>query len=213
MKEVAIKCFDRKEVGKERVKKLRSNGFIPAIVYGLNFDNINISVPFKEFREIIYDYGTSCIFKLKLDNDEIPTIVKEIQRDYLGADIIHIDFYRIQKEREIEMALPVVHIGIPIGETDGGILEQHVYNIKIKSLPENIPLRVEVDVSNMKIGDNLTLGNIKLPDGVSLLDSPEIILFTLMLPRGMVEMEVKAPEEEVKEEGEETEETKEESEE
>jgi len=213
MKEVAIKCFDRKEVGKERVKKLRSNGFIPAIVYGLNFDNINISVPFKEFRKIIYDYGTSCIFKLKLDNDEIPTIVKEIQRDYLGADIIHIDFYRIQKEREIEMALPVVHIGIPIGETDGGILEQHVYNIKIKSLPENIPLRVEVDVSNMKIGDNLTLGNIKLPDGVSLLDSPEIILFTLMLPRGMVEMEVKAPEEEVKEEGEETEETKEESEE
>ena len=213
MKEVAIKCFDRKEVGKERVKKLRSNGFIPAIVYGLNFDNINISVPFKEFREIIYDYGTSCIFKLKLDNDEIPTIVKEIQRDYLGADIIHIDFYRIQKEREIEMALPLVHIGIPIGETDGGILEQHVYNIKIKSLPENIPLRVEVDVSNMKIGDNLTLGNIKLPDGVSLLDSPEIILFTLMLPRGMVEMEVKAPEEEVKEEGEETEETKEESEE
>jgi large subunit ribosomal protein L25 len=212
MKEVIIKCFERKELGKERVKKLRNQEFIPGVVYGPGISNMNVSVPDKELREIIYNYGTSCIVNLQVDENKIPTIIKEIQKDYLGADIIHVDFYRIQKEKEVEISIPVFHVGKPVGEVDGGILEQHVYNIKIKSLPENIPQRVEVDVSEMKLGDNLNLGIIKLPDGVALLDLPDVILFTLIPPRGIAEEEEKPAIEEVKE-GEEAEETKEEKEE
>ncbi|MGQ9706931.1 MAG: 50S ribosomal protein L25 [bacterium] len=210
MKEVLLSCIERKEVGKEKVKKLRCQGFIPGVVYGSEIENILLSVPEKELKEIIYDYGTSCIVNLRLESGEIPTIIKDIQRDYLGKDIIHVDFLKIHKKKEIELTIPVVHIGRPAGEIDGGILEQHIYNVRVKSLPENIPPRLEVDVSDMKLGDNLTMGVINLPEGVILLESPEIILFTLIPPKGIIEEEEKAViEEEVKAEGEEKESEKE----
>ncbi|HDM43004.1 MAG TPA: 50S ribosomal protein L25, partial [Firmicutes bacterium] len=124
---------------------------------------------------------------------------KQIQRDYLGTDIIHLDFYRIYKDKDIHVSIPIVAVNRAKGEIEGGVLDQSMFSVEVSGLPVNVPPVLEVDVSNLEIGDNYTIGDLETPEGVKLLDSPDRVVFTVVPPKGM-EIEEEVVAEEVEEE-------------
>src|SRR3989339_241938 len=161
MANIEVKAQQREEVG-SKVKKLRKQGLIPAVVYGHKFTSTAISVDAKEFKKKVLASGAgrNLIFTLQLSRggkiEIVPAITQTIQRDCLTDDILHLDFMHIVMDEAIKTRVPVELLGMPTGvKDDGGVLVHGLRKIEIKCLPGNIPDRFIVDVSPLKIGDAL----------------------------------------------------------
>lgn len=212
---IVIEAQKREELGKEKVKKLRKKGFIPAILYGGHEEPQPIKIEHKKFIKILHEmHGEiSQILKLKIDNKETYAVIKDIDYHPVSGDIIHIDFQRIVETEEIEIEVPVITTGSAKGVQKGGLLEIIKHTLTIRGLPFKLPKHIEIDVSDLDIGDSIHVKDIKLPEGIKAVDEPTDTVLTILAPR-KVEEEAPTTEEaqpEVKTEEEKTEEEKKES--
>ena len=177
-------------------RNLRQNGWIPAIYYGHNFTPRKIEVNYNEFIKLVRDKKTRNLFNLGLeekDGNESVAIIKEIQRDLINRKkILHIDFQRVSMNEKVVVDVPVELIGLPpIGVKEmGGVLQHAAKKIKIECLPGNIPEKIQVDVSMLKIGDSIHIRDIKVTNAV-IKDSPDEVVAVVIVP---TKEEVKAPE-------------------
>ncbi|OGC06735.1 hypothetical protein A2526_04610 [candidate division WOR-1 bacterium RIFOXYD2_FULL_36_8] len=170
MKKVYLEAEKRELLGK-KVSGLRKNGVIPAIVYGHGMESFPISVPIKSFVKIIGgDVGKNAIIDLKIKNDTLPVLVHDVQRDVLGEDILHIDFFRIRMDEKIKTKVHVELTGESIGVKDeGGILVHNIRELEVECLPDRIPEKFEFDVSLLNIGDSILVSDIEVKEGVKIL--------------------------------------------
>jgi len=184
MKQVTLNVIKREKTGKEICKKLRKEGLIPAIVYGPHIQSLPIAVKSNELESILIKHkGETILFNLQLTNGEpskIQAILKEYQTHPVTDKIIHIDFLAIHEKETITIDVPLEFIGKPVGISKGGILEILLHELTIECLPSKIPDKITVDISHLDIGDVLHVKDIKVPEGIRVLDDPEETVVTIL---------------------------------
>ena len=165
----SLKAEDRKRTGTGTLKLMRREGYIPSVVYGAGKENRNVKVSSKNFRDMIaHSASTNVLVDLELDDGGRQlAFVKDLQHDPLSGQILHADFLAVSEDTEISAQLPVVLTGEAAGVKLGGQLEQLLYNVEINCLPKDLPETIEADVSPLKVGEMLHIGEVTWPEGVS----------------------------------------------
>ena len=190
MQETNLAVKLRKELGSRRVRRVRRENFIPAIVYGGEREATNVKVEKSLYQHIMRQHvGETVLFHLNVFEDgkklrDYSAIVKDEQHDPVSDEILHIDFYRISLDKKIEVPVGIEAKGTPVGvEKDGGSLDHHLWELDVICLPINIPKHIEVDVSHLEINDTITVGDLSLPKGVETERDPEDVVLSVSPPR------------------------------
>ncbi|HEX16781.1 MAG: 50S ribosomal protein L25 [Deltaproteobacteria bacterium] len=182
-----LEVFYRAETGKGPARRLRRQGMVPAIFYGHREEPIPLAVRLSDLRKILSQPGARRSFLTLvikgMDGAEVKklAILKEVQRDALKDMLLHVDFQGIAMEEEIYMEVPVHVVGKAKGVEKGGVLEVNLREIEVKCLPEKLPSRIDVDVSDLDIGDAIHVGDLKI-EGVKILTDPDQAIVTVVPP-------------------------------
>jgi len=172
-----IEATLRKRTGSGAINAMRREGFVPSVIYGAT-ENKNIKVHSKTFRDLLNTKPSSQVL-IDLDvegHGEQRVFIQDIQFDAISGEILHADFLAVNDDTVLTAKLPIKLLGEAVGVKAGGLLEQLVHSTKIKSLPKDLPLQIEADVSELKVSENLTIGDIKFEDGVTpVLDSRVLV--------------------------------------
>jgi large subunit ribosomal protein L25 len=180
MAEVTLEVQSREGKGTGVARKLRQQGKIPGVVYGGHRDPVAISVDRKAVTDLIQksDHGVRSIFLLKLTgtDQQRHAMIKEMQIDPISRKLTHIDFVRVIMDEVVRVTVPVHLNGTPIGVKEGGLLDFQVRDLHVECLPGQIPDSVEVNVENLGVHDYLRISDLKLPEGVKVLDDPERVV-------------------------------------
>ena len=188
----------REGLGKGAARALRRKGLIPGIVYGHNFGPIPVQVELEEIKRLLhYESIESMLIRMRLNGREETVMIKEIQRHPVTYDILHVDFHRVSLTEEVTTRVPVELVGESVGVKEGGILEFPLRELEIRCLPTEIPEHITVDVSQMKIGDSIRVGDLELKEGVTVLDDPDTVIVLIAAP--VVREEIEEAEEEAEE--------------
>jgi large subunit ribosomal protein L25 len=192
------KAIQRTPGKKSEVKAFRKKGYIPFEVYGKGRENAHGYIYWKDLAN--RPKGMFLI-DLHIEGEEEPRvcILKDIQYNYLGDTPIHIDLYEVTFGVELDVDVPVELVGTPKGLEYGGVLEQHLHTITIRTVPRKIPEKIEVDVSNLDVGDVLHVRDITPPEGVRIMEDPEEVVAVVIEPEVQPIEEEVVPEEGVEE--------------
>ncbi|MFA6142606.1 MAG: 50S ribosomal protein L25 [Candidatus Omnitrophota bacterium] len=205
MEKIILKAQIRSGTGKRVAKDLRNAGIIPANVYKGGHGAVNLQIAMSDLKGVLRTKaGENVIITLKISGGDAPNdktvLIKEIQRNPVKDDILHVDFNEISLTETLKVNVPLVSRGEPVGvKVDGGILEHVIRELQVECLPTAIPEKLEVDVSNMKIGDAIHVKDVKVSEDVKVLNDPELIAMIVKPPK------VEVAKEEVVEGGEEPE--------
>ena len=203
--EVALAAEPRSERGTRPAGRIRREGRVPAVVYGLGNETLTITVPARELTHILAT-GANTLINLKLDAGDALTLARQVQRHPTRGDLVHVDFIRVRTDVAVAAEVPLHLTGEAAGVKDGGVLEQLLFNLPIQAMPQNIPHDIEADVSHLEIGDQLRLEQITLPSGVETELEPDTLVVQVIAPRVVEEAEAELAEgEEAEGEGEERE--------
>jgi large subunit ribosomal protein L25 len=204
MPDIVLTVEPRTAVGSRPAGRLRREGKVPAVVYGLRTDTLNVTVPARELAHILAgEAGANTLITLKVDGDDVLTLARQIQRHPTRGDLVHVDFVRIRRDVAVQAEIPVHLVGEePEGVRDGGLLEQLLFTLSIEAKPEDIPPAIEVDASGLAIGDQLRVEELPLPAGVSALHEPDELVVQLVVSRVAQELEAIEAEEAAAVEGE-----------
>ena len=170
MKEIAIQASTRKSVGKG-LYALRRAGKIPAVVYGPGIDSLAVELEAKEGTKILNGISGSTLLHLKVDGKDISVLVRDLQRDSIRLNILHVDFYAVPTDRVIRVHVPLVFSGVSPAVRDfGGILVHVITGLDVECLPKDLVNEIHVDISTMeKIGDSIAVKDIALSAGIHVL--------------------------------------------
>lgn len=178
-KSLLLKAEIREHTGSKAVQKVRCQGRIPAIVYGHKQEPVAISLDAHNFVEGLH-HGHR-LMDVQIGKKKEKAIVKDLQYDYLGKNIIHVDLMRVNITEMVKVTVPVEFKGTAQGTHEGGIVEGQADRLEIECRVTDIPETILVSVKDMHVGDVLHAGDIELPDGVKLIGSPDTLVVTCHL--------------------------------
>jgi len=183
MEKLDLEVKEREKIGKQ-LQGLRSGGIIPAIVYGKGIKSLPVQIDEKLFVKLLSRTSSkNVILNLKVGGDSLPVMMHEIQKDLLSNKIIHVDFRKVMMDEEIKARVQVVLLGEAEGvKSDGGILVHPLREIEIKALPANIPDKIEIKISDLKIGDAIHVSNLPAMNGVEYITPAQEIIVTVSAP-------------------------------
>ena len=176
----------RHETGKGVARRLRAAGQVPAILYGKDQEPIALTLNAWEALHLFHSISVeNTIVNVRIDDEkeELETLVREIQMHPFRPDLVHVDFYCIERGVALEVDIPINFIGTPQGVRDGGSLEVILHEFRVKCLPGNIPETIDVDVSGLNIGDSIHANEISTGEGVELLTDPVQTVCSVSAPR------------------------------
>lgn len=168
-------------------RKLASQGLVPAVVYGSKVDTLPLSVDGKEFDRLMQHATVGAtLVSLTIDGGKAPVdvIIKEVKRDVVKGSVQHVDFWAIEMSHSLQTVVPISFVGSSAGERAGGTLMHSTRELRIEANPKDLPEHIEVDVTALEIGDSLTVADLTVPKGVTLLDDPETVLVSVVAPMG-----------------------------
>ena len=179
----------RENSGKGVARSLRREGRVPAVIYGHGREPKSLSINTRDLEKLLEHISAeNTVIDLDLDGTSSRTLIREIQRHPFKRQILHVDFQALVAGEKVTVNIPIVLNGIPEGvRLEGGVLDQTLRELEIEVDPSDIPDHVEIDVTNMVIGDSLHVSDIKLPAGVKVLDDPETSVAVLAAPRAVIE--------------------------
>jgi len=172
MKQLSLTAEKRESGKKNASYKARQTNRIAAVLYGQHKDNVLLTVPQKEILKIINDdKNKNAIINLSISGENEPrkVLIKDIQTDVVKNKLIHIDFYEISLTHMINVTVPVHLTGRAKGTAEGGILEHKLRELDIKCLATDIPEFIEVDITNLNIGDSIHVSDLKLGDKIKII--------------------------------------------
>ena len=190
----------RDKTGKGVARKLRARGMIPGIIYGPASDPVPLAIDGHEFQKLLTRArGERILFTLNLkkngSSQEKLALIKEFQFHPVNDFIRHVDFYEVAMDRELHVEVPVRLVGKAKGvEVDKGMLEIKRRTLEVACLPTNIPDEIEVDVTELRLGEAIHIGDITPPEGVRIVDPPRLTIVTVV-GSGAMEAEVAGEEE------------------
>ncbi|MFS4493154.1 50S ribosomal protein L25/general stress protein Ctc [Maribacter sp. 2308TA10-17] len=186
MKSITIKGSERESVGKKATKALRNAGMVPCVVYG-GEKPLHFSAPELSFRDLVYT-GAAHTVKVDLGEGKLNAIMQDIQFHPVTDKILHIDFYQIFDDKEITMNIPVRLVGNSPGVRNGGRLLFRKRKLAIKALPDKLPDFFDIDISKLKIGDNITVESL-LNDDFAILHPDSQVVVQVKTARAAVVVE------------------------
>lgn len=181
----SLQAAIRTDNGKGNARKLRAAGRVPGVVYGPYHESIAISIDPNTLSDIFkQSRDRNTIVELQLEGETVPTLVREVQRHPLTRELLHVDFYRVSKERPVEVMVPLVPQGRPRGAVLGGRTRLIRRELKVRCTYDRIPSGLPVDVTPMQIGDMVRVSQIKAPQGVEILYDHDFNVVTVYGKRG-----------------------------
>lgn len=171
MQSIDLSAERRAQLGTRAARRLRREGRLPAVVYGHHQEVLNVTVPLTETLRHVQDGAH--LFSLKIDGGVEQVLLKDVQYDHLGIEILHLDLFRVNLDEEITSEVAIHLFGEPAALKVGGTLTQTRHNLEVICKVRDIPEELRVDVSKMEIGDALHVSDIALPEGVRLADPDE----------------------------------------
>ena len=169
--------------------ELRNEGFVPAVVYGFKTEATSIAVSERELLKTLRVTGRNGVIKLQLNDEEVNVVLNDYQTDALKGTVTHADFLAINMTEKLEVSVQINLVGQSIGEKDGGVLQQPNWELDIKVKPSDIPESFDVDISELNIGDTLTVADIREKSKYEILSEDEYALVTISAPRSAAELE------------------------
>ena len=170
---------------KGSIRSLRKVGKIPGVIYGTGMVPQKINIDEKALHQLVMTKGEGGLLSLEINNNTYNAMIKELQRDAIKGTLLHVDLLQVSLKDKIETKVSIVLKGNPEGLKEGGVLQQQLRELEIKCLPTDIPDSLEVDITNLKVGDNITAGELSFD--VEILNSPEEVIATVLAPRLVVE--------------------------
>jgi large subunit ribosomal protein L25 len=190
---VDLQARERQERGKNAARRLRASGMIPAVLYGDGDGRSKpLSVPGKIVDYTLHHFGDNALYDIDLGAGTSTARIVDVQRNPVTGRLIHVDFAPVNMQELIEVTVPLHVVGESPGASEGGVLQQVAYEVQVESLPGDIPQELTIDVSALGMGENLTVGDVTLPENVTLISDPEEIAVTVTAPTEITE---EAPEE------------------
>lgn len=189
---------NKREVTGKKVKQLRREKKLPAVLYGPSRESANITIDPLEFGKLFKNVGYSKLFDLELDGDKVKVLVKDLQRNTLTDEFLHIDLYQVNMKKEITAEIPVVFSGESFAVKNSlGLLVHPMDTVAVTCLPGDLPASFELNIEILKeVGDSITAGDIKLPEGVALANdiAPDSPVAYIAAPQKAIEEEDTAEE-------------------
>lgn len=199
MESISISGSKRKSLGKADAKAVRNAGLVPCIVYG-GKEEVHVQIDERAFNKLVFT-PDQYVVNLDVDGQAYSVVMKAIQYHPISDRIIHVDFQELSG-RAVKMTLPILTKGQAKGVLSGGRLRVVRRNVKVQGLPENMPSTIELDITNLKIGKSIKIGDLKIPGITFLADDNQIIVAVSMKRGAIVEAEAEDAEEATVEGGE-----------
>jgi large subunit ribosomal protein L25 len=192
MQQETLRALKRTVSGSRPARRMRRDGQIPAVVYGVGIDTQEIAIERRSLLGVLHTAaGLNALINVQVeDGDEVLTVAREVQRDPVRGDITHLDFIKVSLDIAIDAEVGLEFIGTPQGVKDeGGFIETIENAVMISALPTAIPTSIAVDISELGIGDTLKVEDLPVMEGVTYLTEPDRPLVTVLLP-SVIEEEV-----------------------
>ncbi|PAV28564.1 50S ribosomal protein L25/general stress protein Ctc [Virgibacillus profundi] len=187
---VKLKATTREDLTKSATKEIRNSGRVPAVIYGKKKDSKSISVDNMELVKTVRDEGRNAIISLDVENDSaVDVMLHEYQIDPIKDELIHVDFYVVNMSEEMDVEVPLRLEGEAQGSKDGGVLQQPLYELQVRSKPANIPDEITVDVSSLGIGDSIAIADLPKAKNYEFLEDEETTIATVLAPDTLDDIE------------------------
>ena len=176
MSNVVLSAKSRKESGSAASRRLRRSGLIPAVLYGRAGKALSIELNALEFTRGTKGISESTIVKVEVDGKPYDVFVKDTQWNIIDGNILHIDFYEVESGVVLRAKVSLVVRGNPVGVREGGLFENPTDEIEVECLPKDLPQRIEVDVSGLKVNQAIYVRDIPLAEGVKLVSGADKVV-------------------------------------
>lgn len=194
--QVTLEAEGREATGKGAARRLRREGWVPAVIYGHGEDSRHLKVRGDTLEALLGRISVdNTLIELEHDGTSERVLIREVQRHPVRPDILHVDFFHIREDETIRVDVPLRLVGHAPGVEEGGILQQNRHEIAVECLPGDIPEYFELDVAGLDIGDSLHVADLQA-GGVTILEDLDLTLCTVVPPTVIaVEEEEELPEE------------------
>ena len=209
MQEVVLPLEPGRATGSAPSRRIRLQGKVPATVYGLGKEAVSVAVDYRELRSALStEAGLNVVLNLDLGGEQEMALVKEMQRDPLRGGVTHVDFLRVERDSDVAVEVPIRLTGHAAAVLDiNGIVERSLDTLRLLAKPHSIPNELVLDVSDLTVGDTLTVSDIELPAGVTPLVDETAPVVSGIITRSALEAAAEAEAEDTEEaDGEETDE-------
>ena len=191
--EATLKATLRDDKGSPESRRLRSEGLLPAVVYGQGMESTSVYINAREFTNALKtEAGSNIILNIELgEKDKVTALARQIQRHPYKDEFVHVDLIKVDLTQNVEAEVQINYLGIPIGVKEEGGLVQTINNtLRISALPTNIPTSLDIDIAHLNVGENVIASDIELPEGVTLAnEDDDSVMVIVTLPRAAVEEE------------------------
>ena len=198
MEKIELKVTGRKTTGNGAARELRRESMIPAILYGPKAEPVMLSVITKELENILKTSNIGqVLLELRIQNGEQTSrtaMIKELQTQPVSGKLLHVDFYEVAMDQKIKISIPVVTTGQAKGVEEGGVLQLVRHEVEIFCFPNNIPESLEIDVTDMDIGDSKHMDEVSIDESFELADETNFTIVTVLSPKAEEAEEVEEEE-------------------
>jgi large subunit ribosomal protein L25 len=191
MEQKTLSAESRGRLGKGESGRLRRRGRIPAVIYG-HQEPLAVSIDAHEFDTKFHHISESTIIRLAVGDQAREVLIRDFQEDAVGGQVTHIDFYEVDKNRNLRTNVRVELTGAPVGVKEGGLLEHFVHEVEVECLPASLPEKIVLDVNELRLGKSLHVRELPPVEGVRFLNSPEQVVCAVVHKRVEVEAPVAA---------------------
>jgi large subunit ribosomal protein L25 len=179
----------RTQVGRNAIKKVRKEGLIPGVIYGVGQEPINLEVNGRQLSTVLaHASSENILLELEIvDGDNklnSLAMIQEVQHHPIQRQILHVDFHAVSATEKITAEVPIETIGEPVGvKTNGGLLEHNLRDLEVECLPADLPERIEVDVTNLDVNQSIHVKDLKLPPGVEAVTDADLTVVAVSAAR------------------------------
>jgi large subunit ribosomal protein L25 len=190
---VDLQAKPREERGKNAARRLRASGMLPAVLYGDgDGSSTALAVPDRVVDYTLQHMGDNALYDIDLGAGGSTARIVDVQRDPVSGRLLHVDFAPVDMLERIEVTVPLHVVGEAPGTEEGGVLQQVAYEVQIETLPGDIPQELTLDISSLGMNENLTLADLRLPDGITLISDPEEVAAIVTAPTEITEEDLEA---------------------
>jgi len=181
---IVVKTEKRQGLGTNAARRLRAQGFVPAVLYGESMDTTALVLNKKDIVQILrLESGENTIFKVAVGADTYDAMIKEIQVNPATDELQHVDLIRISMDKPIKVTVPIEHHGEPVGvKTEGGFVDFVTREVEVECLPRDIPESLDIDISELHINQSFKVQGMTVPAGVKVLTDPNTVLVLISMP-------------------------------
>lgn len=183
----------RNSVGSNESNRVRNDGHIPGVVYGYDMEAKTIEVDKNDFNRIMRDYGSNVLVDLEVNGQIVTSMIKEVQRDPIHREVIHVDFQSVSFDKPIQATVPISLVDKSEAESAYATIQHQLREISIECLPQNLPENIEISVKDLAFGNPIKVADIEFAEEITVHNEPNEVIASLARAGNLDDEEVEEP--------------------